>query len=558
MTEFCAEPQIPHADDFCNRELFGIAHLKPDQPPTECCPYTPDAPYPTGVVVQCEACEAWIPLPDKIARTRRHIGVRFTCDQAGRCCVRAAAVQPAATPHVAQQPTVTETASHQGRAHSGAAPEAAEFKAEADTYTRAVVSASSTAQPAAASCSITSESGVSDVASETGIGEAMSAETIGKSEPEIPRQCSSPRRGEPDKPVGVPAAFSCFSEAATVEQPASRPVHEMAEAGMLEAPRPPQVEPVPSPLPSPPPHADEAESGQERPHLVPPEPFVAPPPPSWPTAPSAPMQALPQQPESGAGAACTLAGKEEGLVQLSPAPPHVLSSPGATELFVRCDGVGSSGSPPRIVSDGGGSDDRRDCGSGGGSDGHPHPRKPKVANLKPRQSAKAKAPKGPSTWDAWYEESADQFARDLLGSFGDLLHKPADVVEQMRPCGPDPAKLGDGLLALPTLVHRGPGGNDAHAADRSVLFFTVVPLFANDNTEQRAEAKKIGEYDPDAQIHAGWLLSYAGRLLTEPEEEAVLDAYDDIGFRLRDFGHGEKVRFKDVSGPKSRRKGKQA
>ena len=74
----------------------------------------------------------------------------------------------------------------------------------------------------------------------------------------------------------------------------------------------------------------------------------------------------------------------------------------------------------------------------------------------------------------------------------------------------------------------------------------------------QAGAGHVGVYDADAQIHAGWLLSYAGRLLSEPEEEAVLDAYDDIGFRLRDFGHGEKVRFKDTAAASgSRRKGKQ-
>ena len=96
FTEFGSEPQIPHADDFCNRELFGIAHLHPDQPPTEAAPYAPDVPYPTvqlglglglglglailrphpnpnpnpnpnqGVVVQCEACDTWLPLPDKV------------------------------------------------------------------------------------------------------------------------------------------------------------------------------------------------------------------------------------------------------------------------------------------------------------------------------------------------------------------------------------------------------------------------------------------------------------------------------------------------------------
>ena len=51
MTEFCAEPQIPHADDFCNRELFGIVHLLPGQPRTEAYPYDSLADYPTNVSV---------------------------------------------------------------------------------------------------------------------------------------------------------------------------------------------------------------------------------------------------------------------------------------------------------------------------------------------------------------------------------------------------------------------------------------------------------------------------------------------------------------------------
>ena len=35
-TEFCAAPQIPHADDFCNRELFGVLHLLPNQVGQRC------------------------------------------------------------------------------------------------------------------------------------------------------------------------------------------------------------------------------------------------------------------------------------------------------------------------------------------------------------------------------------------------------------------------------------------------------------------------------------------------------------------------------------------
>jgi len=52
MAELGQPPQIPHADDYCNRELFGIAHLLPDQPQTEAVPYDQHAPYPSGVQVR--------------------------------------------------------------------------------------------------------------------------------------------------------------------------------------------------------------------------------------------------------------------------------------------------------------------------------------------------------------------------------------------------------------------------------------------------------------------------------------------------------------------------
>ena len=88
MTELGAEPQIPHADDFCNRELFGVVHLRAGQAATECAAYDATVAYPTGVWVQCEACEAWFPLPDWVARRREHLveGQAFTCTRAGREC----------------------------------------------------------------------------------------------------------------------------------------------------------------------------------------------------------------------------------------------------------------------------------------------------------------------------------------------------------------------------------------------------------------------------------------------------------------------------------------
>ena len=80
MNEIGSNPQIPHADDHCNRELFGVAHIQDEQPATECIPYDAQAPYPTGLQVECEACKKWRALPDVWARRREHaVGGRFTC-----------------------------------------------------------------------------------------------------------------------------------------------------------------------------------------------------------------------------------------------------------------------------------------------------------------------------------------------------------------------------------------------------------------------------------------------------------------------------------------------
>ena len=87
MNEIGSNPQIPHADDHCNRELFGVAHIQDEQPATECIPYDAQAPYPTGLQVECEACKKWRALPDVWARRREHaVGGRFTCAAAGRAC----------------------------------------------------------------------------------------------------------------------------------------------------------------------------------------------------------------------------------------------------------------------------------------------------------------------------------------------------------------------------------------------------------------------------------------------------------------------------------------
>ena len=77
----------------------------------------------------------------------------------------------------------------------------------------------------------------------------------------------------------------------------------------------------------------------------------------------------------------------------------------------------------------------------------------------------------------------DPFASEVLTAFSDLIYRPARVIEAMRPAGPRP-NAGDGIVAMPTLVHRGPGGNDSRATERSVLFFVLQPTFPSDGEEE--------------------------------------------------------------------------
>ena len=59
-----AEPQAPHADDFHNRSLIGVVHLREGQQPTEAIPYDAAARYPTGVFVACGDCGAYVQAGD--------------------------------------------------------------------------------------------------------------------------------------------------------------------------------------------------------------------------------------------------------------------------------------------------------------------------------------------------------------------------------------------------------------------------------------------------------------------------------------------------------------
>ena len=77
------QPQLPHADDTCNRELIGLIHLRPGQAPTRCAPYDSSRTWPTGWTAKCTACDAAVPLTDKMYRERRHLRIGFRCDSCG-------------------------------------------------------------------------------------------------------------------------------------------------------------------------------------------------------------------------------------------------------------------------------------------------------------------------------------------------------------------------------------------------------------------------------------------------------------------------------------------
>ena len=113
----------------------------------------------------------------------------------------------------------------------------------------------------------------------------------------------------------------------------------------------------------------------------------------------------------------------------------------------------------------------------------------------------------------------------MLAAFAPLLEPPQQLVERMAPCGAPPA-LGDGLLALPTLVHRGPGCEEPESGEeRQVLFFTLAPVFSG--RQASATARSLGAYNPDAQIHAAWMLWRTGDALPPGRREAVLEAYSN-------------------------------
>ena len=96
------------------------------------------------------------------------------------------------------------------------------------------------------------------------------------------------------------------------------------------------------------------------------------------------------------------------------------------------------------------------------------------------------------------------FESKMATSFGELLERNAPNLCDSY-AGKKDVKAGDGLLCLPTLIHRGPGNPTSAKNSRCMLFFTLRPLYTNMKCECGLD-KSMHKYNPALQIHAPCIL----------------------------------------------------
>lgn len=132
------------------------------------------------------------------------------------------------------------------------------------------------------------------------------------------------------------------------------------------------------------------------------------------------------------------------------------------------------------------------------------------------------------TTEKWYCGHCSKPAREydfekkLTLAFGELLDNP-DIADAHA--GEVPA-ANDGILALPTLIHSGPGNPSSSTEHRIVLFFTVRPIYKNAKP-WTASVEKQHKYSEDLQIHAPCILYH--------QFQKTLRLYEDAGCNLRNY-----------------------
>eukprot|EP00956_Cyclotella_meneghiniana_P012782 scaffold18176_cov54-Cyclotella_meneghiniana.AAC.4 len=93
------------------------------------------------------------------------------------------------------------------------------------------------------------------------------------------------------------------------------------------------------------------------------------------------------------------------------------------------------------------------------------------------------------------------FERKLTHAFGELLQDP-NICNAYAGNTP---KANDGILALPTLLHCGPGNPSTSTSHRIVFFFTLRPTYKH-TKRLTSQIKELHRYNSDIQIHAPCVL----------------------------------------------------
>ena len=98
------------------------------------------------------------------------------------------------------------------------------------------------------------------------------------------------------------------------------------------------------------------------------------------------------------------------------------------------------------------------------------------------------------------------------------------------------AHQGDALVGLMTLIHRGPGNRPVKVVakkkariehtDRKVLFVEIRPSYGTEGASSTVQPGEL--YDPDIQVHAGFLLSLPNIGLDERVKNDICRRYKKI------------------------------
>ena len=96
--------------------------------------------------------------------------------------------------------------------------------------------------------------------------------------------------------------------------------------------------------------------------------------------------------------------------------------------------------------------------------------------------------------------------------------------------GSGDCNAGDAFIALPTLVHRGPGTIGC-TSTRHVLFFVIQPEYLDSAPPGEGE-ESHDKFDPNLQVHAAFLLYHEPKGTTNARRNMVKAMYSAAGYNL--------------------------